>query len=490
MSVHRPDDTAASTGDTRREEIRSVVTLSVPIVITMCSRVVMDVSDFTMMKWLGPDAQAALLPGQVMLWCYIVLGIGIVSMVSTFASQCLGRKRYADCSAYAWQGVYLSLLFGLLGLALRPSLPAVVAWMGHEPQIQQLELAYLNIAVFAIAPTLAAAALSHFFNGIHRPRVTMWSAIEGNVVNAVLSLVLIFGLAGCPKLGIAGAAWGTLAGTVYRTLRLAITMCGRGYAEPYAGRRTWRPDRVKIAGVLRVGAPSGIQLVSDVIVWTVFINILVGKYFGTVHLIATNVVWQYLRISFMPCLGIGFALTALVGRAIGESDCARAVRLARIAIAGMALYMAVLSVIYFVGRHSFVALFNGDPQIVRIGASVLICASIFQVFDAMGMGYNSALRGAGDTLWPSVVFVVTHWVIVIGGGFAMVHLFPELGSLGPWIAATVLIILVGWVMWWRWHARKWMTIDLLGQEEDAGLAPGDRAEPALAGSAAASEASS
>ena len=72
----------------------------------------------------------------------------------------------------------------------------------------------------------------------------------------------------------------------------------------------------------------------------------------------------------------------------------------------------------------------------------------------------------------------------------MVHLYPELGSLGPWIAATVLIVLVGWVMWWRWHARKWMTIDLLGQEKGAGLDVAAGEEPALAGSAATSEAAS
>jgi MATE family multidrug resistance protein len=231
--------------------------------------------------------------------------------------------------------------------------------------------------------------------------------------------------------------------------------------------------------ILRVGSPQGVQWVSDVVVWTVFINILVGKYFGTVHLIATNIVWQYLRISFMPCLGIGMALTALVGRAVGESDPQRAVRLARVAIWGMMVFMGVLSVVYFIGRTTLVSWFNSDPQVVRIGASVLVCAAIFQVFDAMGVGYNSALRGAGDTLWPSILFVVSHWVIIIGGGFAMVRLVPELGSIGPWIAATVLIVFIGWALWWRWHGRKWMKIDIFryadsvdGVEEPAAVAEG------------------
>jgi MATE family multidrug resistance protein len=320
----------------------------------------------------------------------------------------------------------------------------------------------------------------------------MWSAIEGNFVNAAVGLVLIFGLGGCPRLGIAGAAWGTLAGTVYRTLRLGLTMCGPTCNEQFAGRRTWRPDRRKMRNILRVGAPQGLQWVSDVVVWAIFINVLVGRYFGTVHLIASNVVWQYLRISFMPCLGIGMALTSLVGRAVGRKDPDQAVRLARIAIVGMVAYMGVLSLIYFLGRHTFVAWFNDNPQIVQIGAGVLICAAVFQVFDAMGVGYNSALRGAGDTLWPSVMFVITHWVIIIGGGFAMVWLAPQWGSIGPWIAATVLIVFIGWLLWWRWHSRKWVAIDIFKHDaafDDAGADQLQPAEAALRGALATEPAS-
>jgi Na+-driven multidrug efflux pump len=121
----------------RKQEIRSVVALSVPIVVATCSRMVMDVSDFVMISWLGSDAQAALLPAQLLLWCYIVLGMGIVSMVSTFASQCLGRNALTNCSAYAWQGVYLSAVFGLMGLMLWPLVPRVVGWIGHDPAIQR-----------------------------------------------------------------------------------------------------------------------------------------------------------------------------------------------------------------------------------------------------------------------------------------------------------------------------------------------------------------
>ncbi len=123
----------------RREELRGVIALAVPMVVTTCTRMVMDVTDYLMISRLpGGMAQAALLPAQLFLWTYIVIGLGVVSIVATFVSQALGRERRAECSAYAWQGLYLAVAFGVLGLAFRPLLPKLVLAVGHEPAVQAL----------------------------------------------------------------------------------------------------------------------------------------------------------------------------------------------------------------------------------------------------------------------------------------------------------------------------------------------------------------
>jgi MATE family multidrug resistance protein len=445
----------------RRTELRAVIAMAVPMVITTCTRMIMDVTDYFMISQLpGDQAQAALLPAQLFLWSYIVIGMGTVSIVATFVSQALGRERFSDCSAYAWQGLYLSVVFGVLGFGFKPLLPWAVSAVGHEPAVQALELEYCNVAVWSIGPTMAAAALSAFFNGVHHPKVTMWSAVEGIAVNMVVSFCLIFGKLGLPAMGIAGAAAGTVVATCYRCLRLTVTMCLPRFNERFAARRTWAIDRGKLLGILRFGSPQGAQWFSDVVVWMLFVNVLVGRMFGTDHLIATNVSWQYLRISFLPAIGVGMALTALVGKSVGQGDPQRAIREARTVLAVVGAYMGVMSVAFLIWRRELIAFFNDKPEVVAVGAAVMICAAAFQAFDAMGIIYTSALRGAGDTLWPSAMFVISHWVILVAGGFAMALLFPELGSLGPWIAATVLLIICGVLLWWRWHARAWMKIDI------------------------------
>jgi MATE family multidrug resistance protein len=449
----------------RSGEWRGVVAMAIPVVVTTSSRAMMDVADYIMISCLRQDeAQAAILPAQLVLFCYIVLGMGIVSVVNTFTAQQLGRGRQQACGAYAWQAIYVAAVFGLLALAVIPALPTVIAWIGHAPGVQILELAYSRVALLTAGPSIAAAGLAHFFVGIHRPRVTMWTAIEGNVVNIAVSVVLIFGYLGFEPMGIAGAAWGTLAAVSYRALRLTATLLRPRTARAF-GSFTWRFSPAKTWDLARVGTPCGFQWLAEVLGWALFVTVLIGQRFGTVHQIATNTAWQYLRISFLPAMGLGIALTALVGKSIGAGLPRRAVRETRIALAMTVGYMGTLSLIYFLFRKTLIGWFNDDPEIIRIGAQVMVCAAIFQLFDAAGITYNSALRGAGDTFWPSMIYIGCTWVILMGGGYLIARFLPEMGSLGPWMAASVLIIVAAFLLWWRWHSRTWMRINLFKDED-------------------------
>lgn len=455
----------------RKAEIRNVITMAIPMVITTSSRALMDVVDYAMITRLGePEAQAAILPAQIVMWSYIILGLGIASMVNTFASQALGRKRFSECSAYAWQAIYIAIFFGLVGLALPPMLPGLMQAFGHAPRVQVLELAYSRVALLTVAPTIAAYGLGWFFVGVHRPWTTMWSAIEANAVNVVVSFVLIFGYVGFEPMGIAGAAWGTMAAVCFRTVRLLITMLAPAAARQFQSRAMWRPSPRLLANLLRVGLPFSLQMLCEVVVWAIFVNVLIGRMFGTVHLIATNTAWQYMRIAFMPTWGVGQALQALVGKSIGAGKPERAMREARVAVLVTLGYMGALSVVYWLFGATLIGWFNADPEVVRIGRVIMICAAFFQLFDAVGITYSCALRGAGDTLIPSVFFIICNWVIIVGGGWAVATRWPQLGSFGPWLAASGLIVVTGVFLWWRWRSRAWMKIDLFKESGRAAAA--------------------
>jgi MATE family multidrug resistance protein len=449
-------------------DLRLLLRVSGPIIVATISQTMMRFVDFAMVSRLGTDAQAAIGASGVTLFVLIGFWIGLMSCVNTFASQALGRNEPHECGAYVWQALYVAIFAELSALPLWPLVPPLFEFFSHGTNVVPLETIYMQIGLPSVGFFAAEVALSNFFNGVHRPRVTMISALGANLLNVAADWILIYGKLGFPRMGVAGASLATTICMGVRVVWLIVAMLWPYYAERFGTRRAWRWNRTRTINLLRVGLPAGVQFTMDILAWSVFMMWLVGR-FGPKHLAATNIVWQFLHLSFMPALGIGIGLTAVVGKAIGERRVDKAKRRTRIAMGLCGTYMASCGLAFFLLRGFIIRLFNADPEVIRLGEQLMVCGAIFQLFDAMCLVYSSSLKGAGDTVWPAVALVVTCWIVLVGGGSTLARRAPELGALGPWIAATAYVILLGLILAGRWWRGQWQKIDIFAGE--IGISP-------------------
>ena len=436
-----------------------LLVLAAPIIATNLSRTVMSFVDFVMVSQLGTSAQAAVVPASIVLWCLIAFGMGLVSVVNTVVSQSLGRGRHADCGAYGWQGVYISVAIGVAILPFWWLVGPLFDLAGHGSQIISLEVTYTQIGLLGLAPTIAALALSNFFIGVHRTTVGFVTALISNVFNIVANYALIFGHWGFPQLGMAGAAWGTVAATVLHALLLLAWFVMPYYGRTFHTWRTWRPHRNFVVDICRIGLPPGVQFTGDISAWAVFLLFFVGR-FGETHLAATNICFKLLDVSLMPALGIGLALTAVVGKSIGQNRLDLARSYVRWGLLFNVSYMGLMGMVIVVLRHPLASLFSDDPQVIRWAGPMMIMCAIFQFGDALNITYGHCLRGAGDTLWPAVVWLLSSVVLLIGGSLIMINTLPQLASLGPWIAGTVHISVMSLVMCARYRWGPWQRMQL------------------------------
>ena len=133
-------------------------------------------------------------------------------------------------------------------------------------------------------------------------------------------------------------------------------------------------------------------------------------------------------------------------------------------------YMGLCALGFFLFRHQLVEFFlptddNADSLDVvrRVGAMALICAAVFQLFDALGMVLIGALRGAGDTIWPGLATAALSWTVIVGGGALLAATLPHWGAIGPWVAASAYIILLGLLMAHRFARGPWRRMTLVNQ---------------------------
>ncbi|MBI3248037.1 MAG: MATE family efflux transporter [Deltaproteobacteria bacterium] len=440
------------------EGLREISRLALPIIASMASATVAGFVDTWMVALVGTAEVAAAMPAGITAYALTAFPLGITQCVSTFAAQALGRGEPREGAAYAWQGLYLSLIAGFSCLLLWPLAPIFFSLFGHGSEIVALEVTYFSIRLWGIGLSVAVGAMNGFFYGIHQPRVPLWAMIVDNIANVVLCYILIFGKFGAPALGLSGAA---LAFVFSFGAQLAVLMAvflSPSYNAEFSTRVAWRPAWSRTRQLFHFGWPAGVQSAIDVLGWGVLIVLIVGQ-FGKEQLAASNIAIQYMSISFMPGIGLGQALTALVGRYIGEGKTALAVQRVYEGLFLSLCYMVLMGLMYLTLREPFMAFFNDDPKVIEWGKSILLCVALFQLFDGMNFTFSGALRGAGDTHWMAGLIIVLTVALFAPLSVGAV-MFTDLQSIGPWLAGTLYSIILGLALWWRFARGKWREIDI------------------------------
>ncbi|MHC4475485.1 MAG: MATE family efflux transporter [Planctomycetota bacterium] len=453
------DQLAPSASEPDETSLSYMLKLAAPMVVTNISYTVMQFVDRFMVSRLGTEALAAILPAGFVSFLPASFAIGVMTSVNTFVSQSLGRGNTEDCSRYCWQAIYMGLAYLVVVVAIMwPAAPWIFQTLGHEPAVVRMEVIYFRIMLYVQLVGVFIWASSQFFMGIHRPIITMYAALCAQVINITANYVLIFGKFGFPRMGIAGAGWGTFIGIVVGAAIRMAAFLGPSVNDTYRCRHTMNIDLAKVRDLLKIGLPAGLDLMLKVAAWAVILFTLVGR-FGKEALAATSAVFSCIHVSVMPIVGMATALTAAVGKAIGRDRKDIVTKQTAACLKIGLVYMGFVGLCFFLFRNGIMRFWSSDDKVIGAGVNILILAAVFQVFDAAALVYGGALRGAGDTMWLAVVSSFRAVVLALGG-VLLVWFVPAWGPVGPWAAATFSIVAVGIANWWRFRTNRWMQIDL------------------------------
>lgn len=450
--------------------MREVIAMAWPIMLGAMSFAIMDFTDRVFVSRYGDangagDSYLAAI-GSSGVWSY-TLGIfffGVTGCVGTFVAQSYGRGELDKCARFAWQGVYVSFAAGAIGLLMLPMSGWLFHRMGHAPDVTALEITYFQIRLFGYTFLAWQAGMSGFFTSISRPKVPMIAAMIANFANIGLDYALIFGKFGLPELGIQGAAIATVVAQAGQALILHTVFLSKRVDREYQSRSTWRLDWVKTRDLFRIGWPSGIAGVTDVAAWAIFTSFIVGA-FSTAQLAGHNGAIAYLHLMFIPLMGLNFAATAVTGQWIGRGNIDLAKQRAYVACGLGIVFMVTVGVTFAWNGRALLQLFTSDAVAVDVGATLLIFAATFAGFDVFTIVFMGALRGAGDTRW--IMIVVTAGAYLVQLPLAALFAFGfGLEAKGAWLGATIYIIGLSGVFFWRFQSEKWRDIKIFSEDFD------------------------
>ncbi|MEZ6128645.1 MAG: MATE family efflux transporter [Planctomycetaceae bacterium] len=461
---------------------RELFVVSLPLIISAGSHSLMNIADRIMLAGYQPanvdvgtalDVIAAVTPAGMLHWTVACIPLGTILYANTFISQFDGANKPRELAASLWQCVWLAIISGLLLILLIPFSSSVFTLAGHSPNMVAQESAYFNTLCAGSVLLLTSNALGCFFSGRQKTLVVMWVNMVSVFINVVMDYALIYGHWGLPEMGITGAAAGTLLARACDIVMFVALMILHGRRSRYPLRSTWRPDVDMLKKYLRFGVPSGLHYFVDNSGFLAFLFI-VGS-LSRDDMAATNLAFSVNAVIFVPLLGFGTAVQTLVGHHIGANLPAAAVRTTWNAVRMGMVWTgaAAILLVYFpeASLRPFLAFTDGATDnggsiraILPTASRLLRFVAIYSIFDAMAVVFASALRGAGDTLFPMLITMCSSWLVMTLPAWLIVR--SEGATIQQlWLTCTAHIMLMGSAMLLRFLAGKWKTIHLVSNDQ-------------------------
>ena len=448
---------------TLSRDFRLTLRLALPLIIAEVGWMSMGVVDMIMVGRLPNSAVAigATGLGQSLYHVVAIFGSGLLLGMDTFVAHAFGREDLRDARSTLLNGLVLALLLAPVLMIAVSFWPALMQRFGISVELVGPMRPFLMALNWGTLPLLGYFALRRYLQAVNVALPIMFALVSANLVNAFGDWVLIYGHLGFRAEGIVGSGWSTCLARSYMLLVLAITLVMvESKRHTLAPESHWlyglRVDGPKIWALIKLGAPAAGQILLEIGAFAAATALCARL--GPVPLSGHEIALNCAAFTFMVPLGISSAAAVRVGQQLGRRDPAGARRAGWSAILLGVGFMGCAGLAFVSASRMIARAFSPDPAVVRVGASLLLVAAAFQLFDGLQVVTTGALRGAGDTKNPMLANGIAYWLIGIPlGSFLCFRL--GWGAVGVWIGLCAGLMLIGTALLITWRRKDFRMQD-------------------------------
>lgn len=413
------------------DHLKSNFLLAYPIMLSMLGQVMTGVADTVMIGWTGSTPLAAAAFANTFFSIPLFFCVGISYAITPLVATAAGEGNHSDVTSVLKHGLLINLSAGILVTGLIFCIRPFMVFMGQPEEVVALALPYLDIIAPAIIPTMLFQTFRQFSEGLQHTRVAMVIVIGSNLLNILFNYIFIFGLLGFPALGLNGAGWATLISRLVMGFTMAwYVWSGSNFRRYRTGFSFGKYSNALLSKMLNIGIPAGSQFIFEAGAFG-FSSIMMG-WIGTVQLAAHHIALNLATISYMTTSGLGAAATIKAGHYLGLKDKFNLRRSAFLMLWMAGGIMAIWAAGFLSGRYYLPSLYNDEPEVLSVAASLMIIAAFFQLSDGVQVVCAGALRGIQDVKIPSLLIFCAYWVISLPMGWLLAFKF-KMGAEGIWI---------------------------------------------------------
>lgn len=451
-----------------REMMALIIKLSIPSILAQISATVMQYIDAAMVGSLGTNATGAIGLVASTTWLFNGLCMAIATGFSVQVAQLIGAERGDEAKNVLRQSLIVCLISGLvIGTAAMGISPHLPIWLGGKEEVLDGARAYFMVFGAAIPFNLMRILTGNMLQcaGDMRTPSILNASMCG--LDVIFNYFLIFptrtvSLFGAELTvwgaghGVAGAAMGTALSEVVVAIILLFVVCFRSPALRITKGGSWALSAPCLRTAVRVAVPIAVE--RGILGAAQVTATRITAPLGTVAVAANSLAVTAESLCYMPGYGIGSAATTLVGQSMGAKRRDLAKGFARSSTwLGMGI-MGGIAVLMFFAAPLMFSMLTPVPEIRELGTQVLRIVVPAEAFFGASIVAAGALRGAGDTVGPSLLNLISMWGVRIT---LATLLSPVMGLHGVWLAMTIELIVRGILFLVRLLRGKWLEKSLI-----------------------------
>ncbi len=414
--------------------------LAYPIILGMLGHTIVGIVDNVMVGKLGPTELAAVSLANSIAFIAMSLGIGFSTAITPLAAEADGEQDIEKGRSVFHHGLYLCIFLGIFLFAVVFLSKYIISYMGQPENVVELAKPYIDVVAFSLIPLIIFQGYKQFADGMSETKYSMWATILANIVNVVFNYLLIYGIWFFPKLGIIGAAIGTLISRFVMLAYMHYKMKKKNKFLPFFNGFAMAEMRREInLKIIRLGAPSSMQMFFEVGLFTG--AVWLSGVLGVNNQAANQIALSLASFTFMFALGLSVASTIRVGNQKGLGDYKK-LRIVAFSIFLLSVLLEVFFALCFILFHNdlpslFVNLNDvknmvANSEVVQIASQLLLMAAVFQISDGVQVVVLGALRGLQDVKIPMYITFIAYWVVGFPTSIYL-GLFTQLKATGIWI---------------------------------------------------------
>ncbi len=394
---------------------RLLISMSAPMIVSMLVQALYNVVDSIFVSYVSENALTAVSLAFSAQNLMIAFASGTAVGVNALLSKSLGEKNFERANKAAENGLFLALieyviflLFGIFGshffFSVQTSVPEIVNG-GTE---------YLTICLTCSFGVFGQIMTERLMQSTGRTIYTMFTQGLGAIINIILDPILIFGLLGCPKMGIAGAAWATVIGQIAAFI-LALILNAKYNTDISLSIKGFKPDMKIIKKIFSVGIPSIIMMAIGSVMNFLFNKILIS--FTETAAAVFGVYFKLQSFIFMPVFGMNNGIIPIIAYNYGAQKRKRMLKAVKLGTVYAAMFMFAGLLIMQLFPELLLSIFNATEAMIEIGVPALRTISLCFIFAGVCIVIGSVFQALGKGTFSMFVSISRQLIVLIPAAY-------------------------------------------------------------------------